>query len=104
MVETKLKGKLPEGDANGLKGDVWRKRLVEQPLQPHVAIVIFDAPTATKNYETAEEIPSVRLLAIEPFSEQPSADMLMSMLRETAAKRTGVTELDFEAPTEDDEL
>jgi len=87
MTEVKLKGKLPDGDANGLKGEVW--------LKPHVAIVVFDAPTATKNYETAEEVPSVRLLAIEPFTEQASNDMLLNMLRESAAARTGEAQLDF---------
>lgn len=95
MTDIKLKGKLPDGDANGLKGEVWRKTLVREPLKPHVAIVVFDAPTATKNYETAEEVPSVRLLAIEPFTEQASNDMLLSMLRESAAARTGEAQLDF---------
>lgn len=94
MADTKLKGKLPDGDANGLKGDAWRKRLVAEPLRPHVAIVIFDAPTTSKNYEQAIEVPSARLLAFEPI-EGPAAEALIEQLRRSAEIRTSKTTLDI---------
>ncbi|TFD83958.1 hypothetical protein [Cryobacterium fucosi] len=106
MSDTKLRAKLPEGDANGLKGEVWRKRLVEQPLRPRVAIVIFDAPTGAVDHETGMEIPSVRVLAVEPVLDPITEQMLVSLLTDMSSARTGAAtlDIDFPAPTPEPDM
>lgn len=89
----KLRSKLPEEDANGLKGESWRRTLVQEPRTPRVAIVIFDVDSITKTVDTNFEIPAVRLVAIEPVTDAISAGILISQLQELAAERTGQTPL-----------
>lgn len=95
MSDTKLKAKLPDGDANGLKGDSWRKKLIEEPLRPRVAIVIFDAPTGSFDRETNIQVPAVRLQAFEPFTDEFEERRLIKLLQNEQAKRTGATPLDI---------
>lgn len=103
MSDTKLRAKLPEGDANGLAGEVWRKKLVAQPLKPRVAIVIFDAPTGSVDHETGMEVPSARVLAWEPITDPLSADILVRQLQDSQQARTGQTTLDVEFPAPEPE-
>lgn len=103
MSDTKLKAKLPEGDANGLKGDAWRKTLVESPRRPRVAIVVFDVDSINKTLDDNLEVPSVRLQAIEPITDEFEEKRLIKQLQNSQGARAGSTPLDMPDDEKDPE-
>lgn len=93
-MTARLSPGLPEGD-HGLERITGR--LVRQPEQVQVAIVLLDTIKLTTNVDSGDVSPTVRIRAIEPFNAaSDEAERLRSMLRAAYEERTGQGELPFD--------
>lgn len=92
-----------EQDRNGL--DRLRAELVDQPHGRRYAVIAFEVLRVTKEVADGEEIPTVRLVHIEPLADS-QADAAKVLLEEAYAERTGKNpqqEFDFGVPGPDGE-
>lgn len=91
---TKLAGKLPGGDANGLAAIA--RELVEQPHKVHVVLALVDSSRTTTDTDTGEVVPTARIRRIEVVSGGQDATLAHTMLRRALEQRTGATVLPFD--------
>lgn len=98
----KLTTKLPQGDANGLGDPEVIRRVMADPAQLRVGIVIYNVPKTEHDNVTGDEVGKVEILRIEPILDDTKGDAtaLERLLTRAFERRTGQTTLD--AGLEDD--
>jgi hypothetical protein len=97
-VTVKLTTKLSKkDDRNGL-GTIYRELLAD-PEKTHLAVVVLDTATITRDIANVDEYPTVRIRAIEPITGGVDVGRLRTMLQRAYEQRTGNVELpvDWEA-------
>lgn len=88
MPDVKLAGRLPGStDKNG--AFAIQRDLLTEPLTKRIGLVMFDAPTEAVNHEENEQTPKLRVLWIEPVTDQDQADDLLERMNLLAEARTG---------------
>ena len=90
---TKLAGALPKGDANGL--DTLARRLIDEPHEVHVAVVLIDCKKTTLDNDTGDVEATARIRRIEPI-DGDDKDLAAKMLRRAMERRTGKVVLPFD--------
>ena len=98
MPALKMSAGLPGDDRNGLAPIV--RRLVDDPEDVHVAVVLLDTTKVTTDVETGDVVPTVRIRAIEPIEETSDSAELERLLRSAYERRTGQVELPLELERE----
>lgn len=91
---TKLAGRLPQGDANGL--DAISRALVAEPHQVHVVLALIDCKSTSLNHDTGEVVPTARVRRIEVVGGGQDRDLAHKLLRRALEERTGATVLPFD--------
>lgn len=86
-----MAGKLPDGDTNGL-GRILSK-LINQPDEVHVGVVLFDCSKTTTNNDTGDITPTVRIRAIEVALPGADTAEAQRLLRRAHSERTGDMQL-----------
>lgn len=99
---TRFASALPSGDANGLAAII--ADLVEKPEDLHVAIVVLDTAKLTRNVDSGDVVPTIRIRQIEPIKAGPDAAEMRRLLRRAFESRTGKVELPLELERELDGL
>lgn len=102
MPALKLSAGLPADDRNGLAPIV--RRLVDDPHDVHVAVVLLDTVKVTTDVETGDVVPTVRVRAVEPIEQTDDSRELERLLRRAYERRTGQVELPLELERELDAL
>lgn len=98
-----LSGRLPDDDRNGLSP--LSSDLVSDPEKVRVAVVLLDCIKVTRNVDTGEESPTIRIRAIEPVVNMTTdASEMRRLLRRAYERRTGKVELPLELERELDIL
>lgn len=97
-----LGGTLPADDRNGLTA--LARRLIGNPEAVHVVVALVDCSRITRKIDTGDEVPTVRIRAIEPIGEHADAKEMRRLLRRAYERRTGKTELPLELERELDAL
>jgi hypothetical protein len=90
---TKLTGSLPKGDSNGL--DAIARRLIDEPHEVQVLIVLADCKKITTDLDTGEIEPTARIRRIEAI-EGADKEVAAKLLRRRFEERTGKAVLPFD--------
>jgi hypothetical protein len=92
----KLQGKLPGGDANGLNDPEVVRRLLGDPNQMRVAIVLFTVPKVETDTEAETEVGKATVKRIEVLLDDATGDAstLRRVLMRNWERRKGETTLD----------
>lgn len=94
MPELSFSGRLPKGERNGLPALVTD--LIKDPKTPRLAVVLINTSKITRDSDTGDEVPTVRILGIEPMIASEDAAVLDRLVRRAVERRTGSVELPFE--------
>jgi hypothetical protein len=98
-MAAKMAGALPKGDrTNGLlhiAGD-----LVSAPWDIRVAVIFFDVQKVTKDVDSGEQVPTIRVRRIEVIDEPSDGNRLRQVLRRAWERRTGEDVLPIELEDE----
>lgn len=89
-----LSGAIPGSDLNGLIP--LAKKLVDNPMEVRVAVVLFDVSKITTKVDEDHSMPVVRLRAIEPITDPKISAEVRKVMNDLYAERTGKQELDLE--------
>lgn len=87
---TKILGKLPDGDSNGLH--VLSQRLIDQPGEHHVIIAVIKTKSITTDTESGDQEATARLLRLEavlPDATQDDLELAERLMRRAAERRHG---------------
>lgn len=95
---TKLAGRLPTGDANGLAAIA--ADMLDNPEQVHVVIALVDCSKITTDTDSGDVVPTARIRRIEAIKDPKDGRVLRSLLRREWERRTGKTVLPFEMEEE----
>lgn len=92
----KLTTKLPQGDANGLADPDVIRRLLDDPSQLRVGIVIFGIKKIERDTDTGDEVGKAQLVRVEAILDDTKGDAsaLQRLLMRAYERRTGATTLD----------
>lgn len=90
-MSVNMAGALPAGDSNGL-GRILSK-LINQPDEVHVGVVLFDCSKLTTATDTGDVTPTVRIRAVEPILMPTDSEEAQRLLRRAHADRTGQQQL-----------
>lgn len=95
-AEVKLAGRLPGSiENNGMYSQ--HTELLDSPKQQRLAVVWYDVLRITRDVETGDEIPTLRVLRIEPMGETDEASAaLRELVLKRAEDRLGHTPLPFD--------
>jgi hypothetical protein len=102
MPDLSLSGKLPAGERNGLPSVL--PDLLKDNHTPRLAFVLLNVSKVTKDADTGDEVPTLRILGIEPVTESDDARIVERLIRRAVERRTGKVELPFELEEALDEL
>jgi hypothetical protein len=94
---TKLASSLPKGEGNGL--DAIARRLIDEPHEVHVAVVLLDCKKISTDTDTGDVEATARIRRIEPI-EGDDKDLAAKMLRRAMERRTGKAVLPFDVEEE----
>lgn len=94
---TKLAGSLPKGEGDGL--DAIARRLIDEPHEIHVAVVLIDCKKITTDTDTGDVEAVARIRRIEPIGGDDK-DLAAKMLRRAMERRTGKAVLPFDVEEE----
>jgi hypothetical protein len=98
-MAAKMAGALPKGErTNGLvhiAGD-----LVTHPWDIRVAVIFFDVQKLTKDMDSGEQVPTIRVRRIEVIDEPSDGNRLRQVLRRAWERRTGEDVLPIELEDE----
>ena len=94
----KLQAKLPAGDANGLADPDVIRRLLDDPGQMRVGIVIFKLRKVENDVESGDVTGKAEIHRIEAILDDTKGDAsaLERLLMRAYERRTGATTLDAE--------
>lgn len=95
---TSLASSLPEGDRNGLAAIAGE--LVEHPETVHVVVALIDCSKVTRNTDTGDVVPTVRVRRIEAIRDAEDGRRMRALLRREWERRTGKLVLPFEMEEE----
>lgn len=90
---TKIAGRLPQGDANGM--DSLARQLIDDPHEVHVLVVLVDCKKTTTDNDTGDVEATARIRRIEPILDDDK-DLAAKMLRRAMELRTGKVVLPFD--------
>lgn len=95
MADAKFKAALPkDGEANGLAGADWNRRLLTKVEEEHVAIVTFRA--VDQHGLPGHQVAYAGFTRFEPVLDEAEAEVLRQKLQGIAAERRGLTQLPIE--------
>jgi hypothetical protein len=98
-MAAKMAGALPKGERlNGLlqvAGD-----LVTAPWDVRVAVITFDVQKVTRDIDSGEVVPTIRVRRIEVIDEPSDGNRLRQVLRRAWERRTGEDVLPIELEDE----
>jgi hypothetical protein len=94
----KLTAKLPQGDANGLAAPDVIGRVIDDPSQLRIGIVIFKVNKIERDTDTGDEVGKAGIERIEVILDDSKGDAsaLQRLLMRAYERRTGATTLDAE--------
>lgn len=98
MSGVSVSGNLPAGDGNGLNAII--PDLLEEPGGLHVAVVIINCKKITRDTDTGESIPTVRIRRIEVISEDEDKRVCERLMRRALDTRTGREALPYDLEAE----
>lgn len=104
-MTVKIKAKLPEGEANGLKKQT--AALLEQdPSTVGMLVGLYHVATVTTDFEKAEKIPAISFVHVEPILDEVDRMVIREiMARAITRRQNGATQLDIPGtPTVEDLL
>jgi hypothetical protein len=88
MPDVKLAGRLPGSvERNGVTHVM--SKLLDQPMDRRVAMIVYDAPTEAVNHEKDTRDPKIRVLWIEDMGAESDATDLVNAMNQAAESRTG---------------
>lgn len=95
--EVKLAGRLPaSAESNGM-GSV-QADLLRAPKEQKLAVIWYDVLKITTDVDTDDEVPTIRVLKIEPMGDVDDASAaLREMVMQRMEARLGHTPLPFDA-------
>jgi hypothetical protein len=96
-TEVKLAGRLPQSaESNGLYS--VQPNLLTDPEEQRLAVIWYDVLKITRDVDTGDEVPTIRVLKVEPMGEVGEASQaLREMVMKQAEARLGHTPLPFES-------
>lgn len=100
MADTKLKVQLPKDDdeANGLVGQKWAHRFLEDTDDTFVAIVLLSPRQKITDFAKGTTVPVVSIVRIEAFEDEAEAEVLRQKMVEHSAERLGLQQLPLPTP------
>lgn len=91
MTDANLRGRLPEGDNNGLAA--LAVDMLAEPRQVRTAILLFDTAAITTNLAKHTRTATGRILHIEPIVAGDDLITADALLRAALRRRCGTDEL-----------
>lgn len=94
-TEVKLAGRLPQSaESNGMYS--VQPELLTDPEEQRLAVIWYDVLKITRDVDQGDEVPTIRVLKIEPMGEVGAASQaLREMVMQQAEARLGHTPLPF---------
>jgi len=87
-MSAKMAGALPKGDrTNGLQH--MAAELVAEPWDIRVAVIFYDVSKVTRDMDSGETVPTIRIRRIEPVDEPGDGNRLRQVLRRAWERRLG---------------
>lgn len=95
-TEVKLAGRLPaSAESNGMYS--VQPDLLTDPESQRLAVIWYDVLKITRDVDQGDEVPTIRVLKIEPMGEVDEASQaLREMVMQKAEARLGHTPLPFD--------
>jgi hypothetical protein len=90
---TKLTGKLPKGESNGL--DAIARQLVDSPQDVQVIVILADCSKISTDVDTGDIEPTARIRRIEAI-HGADREVAAKLLRRRFEQRTGKAVLPFD--------
>jgi hypothetical protein len=95
-TEVKLAGRLPQSaESNGMYS--VQPELLTDPEEQRLAVIWYDVLKITRDVDQGDEVPTIRVLKIEPMGQVDDASQaLREMVMQKAEARLGHTPLPFD--------